>query len=395
MKSKKIKKKYIIAISVLAVLALAATLTVITVKNKNGGASAESVTASPTLKTEATPTPEPDAAFGGPFEPNGDVVDMGNTPAPSEQATPASTASEKDADTIAYDYASFIADVDELVTAYPSIQKQVIGKTAQGRDIIALKIGSTETEERVLVVSGIRGNEGCSALLALKQIESYLTDTSTKFEMTKFEDVFSIRELWFVPMLNPDGVEINLHGANGSKDIQTIIDYSTTLGLMEKDDTSTWVANSNGIDVSINFGTGAVTDETLQSKCASRSYAGTPFESEEAAAIKRLCEETHFKSLLAVSGEGKTVEWAFGQTENAESREMMAFRLSDILGYTLGTNEITPENCTTVNVAQWFISRYNLPAITVTAGFKSTENAESMLNIWHEIATAPLFLLLQ
>jgi carboxypeptidase T len=120
------------------------------------------------------------------------------------------------ADAAYHNYAETIAEINSVVAAFPAIaSKRVLGKSYEGRDIVAVKIsdnvGTDESEPEVLYDANHHAREHLTveqALYLLGQFtRTYATDTRVK-------NVVDTREIWIIPMVNPDGVEYDI--ATGS-----------------------------------------------------------------------------------------------------------------------------------------------------------------------------------
>lgn len=115
-------------------------------------------------------------------------------------------------------YASLTQQIQEIETLYPDIAKVYdLGQSVQGRTIWALKITDNptvkEVEPKVRITGAIHGNELMSVelplLLAWYLVENYDTDPYIEYLVNN-------REIWIIPMINPDGREaLTRNNANG------------------------------------------------------------------------------------------------------------------------------------------------------------------------------------
>jgi carboxypeptidase T len=115
-----------------------------------------------------------------------------------------------------HNYSEMVAEVNRVVAAYPSIaSKRVIGKTYQGRDIVAVKISDNvatdENEPEVLYQANHHAREHLTVEMALYILNAY---TSGYASDTRVRNIVNSRELWIVPSVNPDGAEYDV--ATGS-----------------------------------------------------------------------------------------------------------------------------------------------------------------------------------
>ncbi|MBA2808671.1 zinc carboxypeptidase [Streptomyces sp. KM273126] len=113
-------------------------------------------------------------------------------------------------------YAEMNAQIDQRIAAYPNIMsKRVIGKSYEGRDIIAVKISdnvaSDESEPEVLFTAQQHAREHLTVEMALYLIRELGAGYGSDSRVT---NMVNNREIWIVPQLNPDGSEYDI--ATGS-----------------------------------------------------------------------------------------------------------------------------------------------------------------------------------
>jgi hypothetical protein len=107
-------------------------------------------------------------------------------------------------------YDEAIAEMKDLESKYPNLCKTVVlGKTAEGRDIMALKISkdvnSDTSKKPGVLITGCHHAREWSAMEAPLSIprellEHYATDETVKKRVDN-------AEIWVVPIVNPDGYE--------------------------------------------------------------------------------------------------------------------------------------------------------------------------------------------
>lgn len=120
------------------------------------------------------------------------------------------------ADAKYHNYAEMNAEIDQRLAAYPGIMnKRVIGKSYQGRDIIAIKISDNvatdEAEPEVLFTHHQHAREHLTVEMALYLLRELGAGYGTDSRVT---NMVNNREIWIVPDLNPDGGEYDI--ASGS-----------------------------------------------------------------------------------------------------------------------------------------------------------------------------------
>ncbi|MFE5486847.1 M14 family metallopeptidase [Streptomyces sp. NPDC056527] len=120
------------------------------------------------------------------------------------------------ADSKYHNFAEMNAEIDQRLAQYPNIMnKRVIGKTYQGRDIVAIKIsdnvGTDEAEPEVLFTHHQHAREHLTVEMALYLLRELGAGYGSDSRIT---NVVNSREIWIVPDLNPDGGEYDI--ATGS-----------------------------------------------------------------------------------------------------------------------------------------------------------------------------------
>ncbi|KES04888.1 hypothetical protein BU52_22880 [Streptomyces toyocaensis] len=230
-------------------------------------------------------------------------------PAPSDRATDGAAAGFPPADAGYHDYAETVAELDRIVDAYPGLaQKSVVGKSHEGRDIVALKIsdnvGTDEDEPEVLFNANIHAREHLTTEQAL-----YLADlfTSRHGSDTRVTNVVDSREIWIIPMLNPDGSEYD--HATGS--------YRS----WRKNRQPNAGTSSVGTDLNRNFGYKWGCCNGSSGSPSSDTYRGSaPFSATETRVLRdfvlsrRVGGEQQIKAHIDIHSYSELILWPFGYT---------------------------------------------------------------------------------
>ncbi len=119
-------------------------------------------------------------------------------------------------DSAYHNYAEMIADVNAIVAKYPAIAaKRVLGKSYEGRDIVAVKISDNvatdEAEPEVLYDANHHAREHITVEQALYLMHEFTDDYASD---SRVKTIVDSREIWIVPSVNPDGSEYDI--ATGS-----------------------------------------------------------------------------------------------------------------------------------------------------------------------------------
>jgi len=108
-------------------------------------------------------------------------------------------------------YTQLTSELQALAAAHPAICRRVsVGKTADNRDIWALLITDNplveEDEPEVRLGGSIHGDEPLGMELCLYLINHLLTNYASDARIT---GIIDNTVLWVLPLLNPDGLELN------------------------------------------------------------------------------------------------------------------------------------------------------------------------------------------
>ncbi|MCD8025435.1 MAG: M14 family metallocarboxypeptidase [Clostridiales bacterium] len=221
------------------------------------------------------------------------------------------------------------------------------------------------TKNRILCCGGFHGSEYLTVLTALKFFEECAEAIADKAEIGRHsaDDVFKNRGLTVVPCVNPDGVEIALHGSSAAMKYKKLVD--TVCAAANK-----WQANARGVDINHNFNAGwkALKKRELSLNIKSPSatrFGGTFPESEpETRAVTNLCRKTKFECAIALHSQGREIYCSFG-----EHTPVKSFRLASALSQVSGYNIAFPEEIATGGgFKDWFIENFKRPALTIEMG---------------------------
>ncbi|WP_117213589.1 M14 family zinc carboxypeptidase [Allorhizocola rhizosphaerae] len=114
------------------------------------------------------------------------------------------------------DFAEMAAEVNRIAGAFPAlVSKSVIGQSFEGRDLHMLKIsdnvGTDEDEPEMLFTANQHAREHLTVEMALALANLLTTQYGVDPKIT---EIVNTREIWIIPMVNPDGVTHDLGGAN-------------------------------------------------------------------------------------------------------------------------------------------------------------------------------------
>ena len=264
-----------------------------------------------------------------------------------------------------HSYSSLKTDLQNLVDQYPNITKLYdIGDSWEktvgiaDRDILAIKISDNVTNEEddepdILFMGGIHAREWISVevpfYLAKYLLDLYGTDQKVK-------QLVDSREIWIVPLVNPDGLE-----------------YSRTYDRNWRKNCRDNGDGTFGVDPNRNFGynwglTGSSGDS------AKETYRGVaPFSEPETQAIRDFVATHEFYASISYHSYSQLVLYPWGYTKDAAPHkeqlskiaEDMANAIKDVHGMNYTHRQASNLYRASGDSDDWLYGAYNIAAFTV------------------------------
>lgn len=265
--------------------------------------------------------------------------------------------------------------ISGLLLDYPFLSKTMIGESRCGRPIEMLTVGAYRPQ--VLLCGGFHGMEWLTSTLLLRFLRDVcaeIADGGTMYGISP-RAILNQRGLAVIPCVNPDGVEIQLHGS------ECAYEYSDTVESCGGD-TSHWQANAAGVDINHNFDAGWQALHNLEQSSGITApsptrYGGEYPESEpESRCLASYCRAADISHALAFHSQGEEIYYSFGEHTSIRAREM-GERLSLASGYALSE----PSGLAVGGgFKDWFIEKLRRPAFTVEVGKGENPLPPSMLD---------------
>ena len=264
---------------------------------------------------------------------------------------------------VEHDYSVTRDEIYTLLGKYPFLQLEKIGKTGMGKELLALRIG--RREQYVLYAAAFHGTERISAAVCLRFVERLCRAILIGSDIAgvPVRRVFADRGLLALPMVNPDGVDIAIHGEKAA-------DPGGRIKRLCGGHFELWNANGRGVDINHNF------DAGWQELRAAEEAAGIfgpgptryggprPNSEAETVALCELCRRYPIAHVLALHSQGEVIYWHYG-THTPEKAKRMANVLSASSGYAL---EEPMGLAAHGGFKDWFIREHGRPGFTVELG---------------------------
>ncbi|MGE7761318.1 M14 family zinc carboxypeptidase [Peribacillus sp. NPDC097895] len=264
------------------------------------------------------------------------------------------------------------ADLQEIQNQY-DLDEQIIGKTEKGKNIKAVKLG--EGRRSILLVGSHHGREWLSSKLLMSMLEDYAGAYRAGKPIGGYSSALLDEvSIWFIPMLNPDGVSIQQGDLSNLSFIE-----KTAVWKMNRysNNWSRWKANAKGIDLNRQYPAGWKEVMSNETKPTYQFYKGEhPL---EAAEVKALADFTReIDPLIAVSyhTSGREIFWHYqNKRENMARDYGIAKKTAEMTGYELTFPE---KEAVGSGFTDWFITEFGRPGMTIELSYLVDETNPPM-----------------
>lgn len=239
-----------------------------------------------------------------------------------------------------YDYAYLLKRIKDFPDTFS------IGLSSEMRDIPCIKIGNGDRS--AVFAAAFHGLEYLTSPALCDFAEKFLNAVNFHSRVT----------VYIIPMINPDGVEIAVHGLNPRMPYHK--DIIETIGIIPY--RKVWQANAAGVDINHNFDADW---RSIEDKPSPTKYGGLYPESEpETRALVKLLKKTEPELFIAFHSQGKEIYYDFNGMENQFAKSN-AKTAAEICGY----KAVRPQGTASFGGAKdWYIKEYHKQAYTVELG---------------------------
>lgn len=263
----------------------------------------------------------------------------------------------------------------KLKAKYPFIDVGEIGKSVLGRPIFYIKIGQGKSS--VFYSGAFHANEWITTPLLLKFVEMYAKAYSTESCLYGYsaKRLFCDYQLYVVPMVNPDGVDLVNSYINEEKlSLRAKKYYKRALKIAScyKDIPfpDGWKANIEGIDLNLQFRAGWLRAKKNKvshgvRNAAPRDFVGAaPLIAPESRAVYNFTCKHDFLLILAYHSQGEVIYHKYLNYNPAGSQDIAEY-FKSVSGYEVLN---TPAESGYAGYKDWFIKQYNRPGYTIEVG---------------------------
>ena len=259
----------------------------------------------------------------------------------------------------AYSSQRFEEDVQNLKEIYPFIKLKSIGESVLGKELIEIRVGTGK--KKVHIDASFHANEWITTSILMTFINDYLLSLTNSLPIRGIQSlpIYGGVTISFVPMVNPDGVDLVLIGPPKDKRKELIeINKGST-------DFTGWKANIRGVDLNNQFpAKWEVEKERKEEKApAPRDFPGyKPLSEPETIAMAKLAEAENFDRVLALHTQGKEFYWGYEGLEPPEAAQL-AEDFTRVSGY-----KSVRYIDSYAGYKDWFIKQFKKSGFTIELG---------------------------
>ncbi|MCL1877347.1 MAG: M14 family metallocarboxypeptidase [Defluviitaleaceae bacterium] len=232
----------------------------------------------------------------------------------------------------------FETALNELLAACPHMLHSVIGESRLGRPLHALTLGTGA--KSILINAAHHANEWITTPLLFR----FMQETAAEFSAKPPQNI----TLHFIPLVNPDGVDLVLH----SQEMHT------------------WKANICGVDLNSNY---PANWQKARLHKFSRGYTApgprdfvgpAPLSEPESCAMAAYTTFMDIDITVSLHTQGEEIYWRYMDFDPPGAADL-ARRFSSASGYALTD---VPDESSHGGYRDWFISKFNRPGFTIECG---------------------------
>lgn len=259
-----------------------------------------------------------------------------------------------------YDFATFSTDLRRLVSLYPFMKVETIGRTVLGRPIYEVLVG--KGERHIHLNGAFHANEWLTSAVVMQFLNDYLLALVNGETMRGLlpANFYESVTLSLVPMVNPDGVDLVIHGSTAAgKERENVLAFNHY-----SENFHDWKANIRGVDLNNQFPANWKKEQARKpQKPRPRDFPGEkPLSEPEALAMQKLVQKRNFEKVIACHSQGKLIYWGFLGREPRRSAAI-ASEFSRVSGY-----EAVRNVDSYAGFKDWFIQKYRRPGFTIELG---------------------------
>ncbi len=231
------------------------------------------------------------------------------------------------------------------------VETGIVGESELGQQIPYVFVGK-KNGNYMIVQGAIHAREHLTALVTVCLAKYLVANPSLRLD----------GGIYFVPMVNPDGVRLCQEGVNWLEDNRRAVNLQEING---GDDFTLWKANAEGVDLNVNFDAKWGEGEQNVFSAAPQNYVGAePFSAAESRALADFTTRINPVVTLSYHLKGEEVYYEFFQnTRRLKRDKRYAEAISSYTGYPVKT-----VGGSVGGYKDWCIDKLHIPSYTIEVG---------------------------
>ncbi|MBP7239849.1 MAG: immune inhibitor A, partial [Saprospiraceae bacterium] len=270
----------------------------------------------------------------------------------------------------------FLDQLDIMAFLYPgliSVRKPIGNfKTWQNNSIYVVKISDhpeTDEDEPQILYTGLHH---ARELISVSQMVYYMWYLLENYDNDPvIKQILDHTELYFVPVVNPDGMNYNVAGYNAADDV---FERNHRKNMRDNDGNGVFDPEIDGVDLNRNYGyEWGFDDEGSSSFEGSDTYRGpSQFSEPEVKAIEYLCNTHDFKIALNHHSYGNLLIYPWGFNDQATQDSVIFSNYADIMTqlnrFVYGKGSETVGYTTNGDSDDWMYGEHGIYSMTPEVG---------------------------
>ncbi|WP_078435490.1 M14 family metallopeptidase [Metabacillus halosaccharovorans] len=276
-----------------------------------------------------------------------------------------------------YTYQLMKKNLLSIAKAY-DLEVRRFGQSEFGRDLLAVKIG--HGENTVFITGSHHGREWLSTHIVMEMIKQYAEAYKNSRPFSGHSpEILDDVAIWFIPMVNPDGVTIQQKGISSFPYLL----QEVYIDMNEGDaDFTRWKANGLGVDLNRQYPAGW---DNIEGDTADASYSHfkgkKPLESKETKALTHFTKQIKPLTTAAYHTSGRELYWYYFNSFHHLQRDYsLTEKISKKTGYEIS---YPPFDAIGGGYTDWFIQEYERPAVTIELSYL-IEDTNPPLSVFDE-----------
>ncbi|NRD78269.1 carboxypeptidase [Bacillus sp. BRMEA1] len=263
-----------------------------------------------------------------------------------------------------YTYELLEQDLKKIMKSYKNqIEIKEIGKSHFGIPIWAIKLG--KGKKNILFIGSHHGREWLTSTLLMKMLETYASAYKHQRSTGGFStEILNEVSIWFIPMLNPDGVAIQQSKLKQFSPLyrKNLLNMNEGLANFER-----WKANAAGVDLNRQYPSGWNELNEDPSGPSYKSYKGSnPLVEPEVVALTNFVKTIDPAIAIAYHTAGREIYWSYRNGIHYIRDYIIARKISKLTDYPLKRPE---KDAIGGGFTDWFITAYHRPGFTIEISY--------------------------